>query len=137
MIISKTMKGSYTVELAAIMPVIMLVLVLAITSSFFMYDKCIMEGIAIEAAVTAAEELRYDEDLSVVQTNAENTAGKRLIFFEKGNVTVSKEKNRVTVAVWADKAIRGLQCNVSASACTVEPEKYIRISRTVSENQDE
>lgn len=138
MIYKKELKGSYTVELAAIMPVIILILILSITMSLFLYDKCILEGIAMETAVAAAEALRYeDTELSSLQKKGEFVAGKRLIYLEEGKILLSEEKDRVTVSLGAGKEIRGIRCNVHASASTIVPEKYIRLCRTVSENQKE
>ncbi len=131
----KSVKGSYTVETALIMPVIMLILVLSVTLTLYYYDKCILEGLASEASATAAEEIRRDKSISEVKQSVEKATGRRLLFFGKGTASINEGSDEVTVVITAKKGILPMKCQVRASACTKEAEKYIRLYKILKKEE--
>lgn len=131
----KSVKGSYTVETALIMPVIMLILVLSVTLTFYYYDKCILAGLASEASAAAAEEIRCDKSISEIKQNVEKATGRRLLFFSKGAASINEKSDEVTVVITVKKGILPMKCEVKASACTKEAEKYIRLYKMLKRDE--
>ena len=56
-------KGSFTVEAALIMPVILGVIVLSVYISMFAYDRCVIEYVCQTVCADAAFDLPGDEDI--------------------------------------------------------------------------
>ncbi len=61
----KKVRGSATVEMAYMMPVIFLVFVSAIYMVFYLHDKNIVIGAAYETAIVGAQKLQVDEDKDI------------------------------------------------------------------------
>ncbi len=56
-------KGSFTVEAALIMPVILGVIVLSVYISMFSYDRCVIEYVCQSVCAEAAFDLSGEEDI--------------------------------------------------------------------------
>jgi Flp pilus assembly protein TadG len=122
---TRELTGSFTIELAAIMPVIFLVLILSIRLTFYFYDKCILAGMADEIAVTAAEKIRSgEEDLAALETIFGQTTGKKLLILKDAEVTIDKRDSIVMVEV---KAVNGTMKSTAAATAPIDDvEEYIR-----------
>ncbi len=57
------MNGSTTIEMAYIMPVILLIFSVTVYSTFYLYDKNILYGLAYEAAVIGSNQYNTKEGI--------------------------------------------------------------------------
>lgn len=131
----RKVKGSYTVELAAIMPVILLALIICITLVFYFYDKCILTGMSAEIAVTAAEEIRNGkEDLSELDQEFQVQTEGRLIFLGRVELKTEKKGTDVIAHVQACKGV--VRCEAYGAASVRKAEEYIRVRKEISKYED-
>lgn len=54
----RCVKGSTTVEMAYVMPLIFLVFLIIVRTTFYYHDKSILDGMAYEAVTTAVQTAR-------------------------------------------------------------------------------
>lgn len=126
------MKGSTTVEMAYIMPVVLLAFIAVIYASFFYHDKNIMYGTAYEAAVVGAQKERTIQGLDGGEVSAQfqqQIQGK-LIFFSGAQVEVWEEGNYIVAQVSAEKGRMRILAKKKTAAA--QPEKFIRLWRKVT-----
>ncbi len=122
----KGVSGIMTIELACLMPVLILVFQLIIYSTFYYHDKIILLAAAGEAVVMAAryerrEGLQGEMDLEAFFR--EQIDGK-LILFSGTMVDAEKTDDEVTLTVSAQKG--EMRLSVMQSAVVSKPEKEIR-----------
>lgn len=84
MVKRKKYKGVYTIEIACMMPVIILVLTGVVILSFYFHDKNIMYDKAYEIGAVARQELRSPQglDVDVVQEWAQTSSEDKLLLFD-------------------------------------------------------
>lgn len=84
------LRASFTVETAAIFPVVFLVLVSAVYLSFFFHDKHILQSAVIETASIASERMRLltpPEKEELAEHLQERIRGK-MIYFSAATVEI-------------------------------------------------
>lgn len=122
----KSCKGSTVVEMAYLMPVVLLCWMLIIFALFYYHDKGIIAGAAYESAVVGselwAEETEY-RSAKVEEYFRDRIQGK-LLFYE--NVEVSIRIEQKEVRVWAAASKYLMILKVEEQAAVTEPEKVIR-----------
>ena len=126
MVTRKSCKGSTIVELAYIMPLVLLIWMLVIYILFFFHDKSIVTGAAYEASVVGAELWMEEEaDRSVkVEKYFRERIGSKLLFFENIDVKVVIEDEEVRLKAASSKFRMSLE--TEAVAAVTEPETVIR-----------
>lgn len=130
----RKVKASATVEMAYIMPVVLLAFVALVYILFYLHDKNIITGAGYETAVAAAQNLRWDQENAEEEMEKffrERIRGK-FIFFSTAEVEVVCEKECVTVR--AEAAKRRMRIHTEQSCQVTKPETFIRSLRRIHGN---
>lgn len=126
-------KGSTVVEMAYLMPVVLLCWVAVIFALFYYHDKNIIGGAAYETAVVGSEEWRWQKKIEdgkmeqYFQKRIEN----KLIFFDTAAVEITVGKDEIEVAAKARK--KRMRVAVKSSVALTVPEEKIRTKRILQE----
>lgn len=125
----RTWKGSFTVETAFLIPVIILVLHLCIVGCFYYHDKNVISSCAYETAVIGSTKTREKD--GVTPETLENAFQERIrgkcILFSGASVRVRTGEDQITVQTTASR--RAMKVSVIHTAAVTEPENYIRHRR--------
>lgn len=119
-------KGSYTIEMALLLPVIALVFVVSVWGGFYYHDKNILSSCAYEIAVVGSTKVREEDAVTEEELKrafSEKIAGKCILFSDIG---VSVHLGEKSVEVEAIGTRRNMRTSVRHSAAVTEPETYIR-----------
>ena len=119
------LRGSLTIELAYLFPLILLVFGVLLHVLFYYHDKNILLGAAHE---TAAYGAGLEEVQEITLEEYFNTRIKgRLLLFEQLEKKVGLQEKNVTITCYAKKSMMslGIECSVNRT----EPEDYIRSVR--------
>ena len=123
----KQFRATFTIELAYLFPLIMLVFVVLLHLLFYYHDKNILLGAAHETAAYGATMEDAKESL-LENYFAERVKGKLLLFTKLEKEIVLQEK-QVTVSCNASKRVLSLR--VECSVSQTEPEDYVRSVRKI------
>lgn len=126
---NKRVRGSMTVEMSFLMPMILLLIMGCILAVFYYHDKNILSGAAYETAVTGSTKARAKDGVregELEQLFQERIKGK-CILFPGAQAAVSVGEDEIEVTAAASR--RGMKVSVSKRAAVTEPEKYIRNMR--------
>ena len=119
------LRGSLTIELAYVFPLILLVFGVLLHVLFYYHDKNILLGAAHETAAYGAglEEIQEGE----LEDYFTARLRERLLLFEQLEKKVELHAKKVTVTCYAKKNMMslGIECSVNRT----EPEDYIRSVR--------
>ncbi len=118
-------KGSATVEMSYIMPLILLLFLFITYTVFYYHDKLILNGAAAETAVLGAQLERKKEaaDYDLEEIFEERIKGK-LIYMTDVDVSVQRDEDEITVSAAAQKSV--MRLNICQKAAIVKPEEKIR-----------
>ena len=121
----RKLRGSLTIELAYVFPLILLVFGVLLHVLFYYHDKNILLGAAHETAAYGAslEEVQEEELENYFHTRIKE----RLLLFEQLEKKVGLQEETVTVTCNAKKSVMTL--GISCSVNRTEPEDYIRSVR--------
>lgn len=130
---SLELSGVMTVELAYLIPVILLVLELVIYAVFYYHDKNILIGAAGETAVAAAQYERKPGGQEAVNWEEflQMQIEGKLILFSGIETEVTRTEEKIEVAVSAQKGLMRLE--VLQRAVVSLPEKRIRRMQILQE----
>ena len=103
------LKGSFTVEMAFLIPMILFLIMGCIRISFYYHDKNIIAGAAYETAVTGSTKVREKDGISESELNA---------LFKEIKVQAAARRKKMAISV-------------ESRAAVTEPEKYIRDIRRI------
>ena len=123
------LKGSTVVEMAYLMPVVLLCWMAVIFALFYYHDKNILTGTTYETAVIAGRKQKRESPFSeeeVKQLWRERISGK-MILFRKAEVEIRCHKEYVSILAQASR--KKLRITASAKAALTEPEDRIRSIR--------
>ncbi len=136
MYIQRALKGSMTVEMSFLMPIILLLLMNSILAAFYFHDKNILAGAAYETAVIGSTKIRKKDKVTAgeLETLFQERVDRKCILFAGSSVTVSIEKAEICIKASARKGRFGL--SVVKKAAVTEPENHIRDIRRVKEIAD-
>lgn len=126
---NKRVRGSMTVEMSFLMPMILFLIMGCILAVFYYHDKNILSGAAYETAVTGSTKARAKDGVregELEQLFQERIKGK-CILFPGAQAAVSVGEDEIEVTAAASR--RGMKVSVSKRAAVTEPEKYIRNMR--------
>lgn len=126
---NKRVRGSMTVEMSFLMPMILFLIMGCILAVFYYHDKNILSGAAYETAVAGSTKARAKDGVKegeLEQLFQERIKGKCILFSGvQAAVSVGEDEIEVTAAA----SRRGMKVSVSKRAAVTEPEKYIRNMR--------
>ena len=134
--IRRDLKGSMTVEMSFLMPVILLLIMSGVLGAFYFHDKNILAGAAYETAIVGSTKIREKDHITVGELESlyQERTGRKCILFAGSSARITIEKTQICVAVSARKGHFGL--SVIKKAAVTEPENYIRNIRKVKEIAD-
>ena len=127
------LKGSMTVEMSFLMPMIMFLIVGCILAVFYYHDKNVLSGAAYETAVAGSTRMRERDGIDEGELEAlyaERTEGK-CILFAGSSAQVSVGEKEIVVEATAQKG--RFMLSVLKKAAVTDPEKYIRDRRRMKE----
>lgn len=124
----RTLKASITIEMAYVMPTVVIVLLLTIYTIFYYHDKNILIGAAGETAVLGAQmERQKGENKADLHNFYRERVKGKLVLLHLTGIEVTKGKKWIEVAAWAGKS--RMHVFVRQKAMIPEPEKKIRKKR--------
>ena len=118
-------KGSATVEMSYIMPLLLLLFLFITYTVFYYHDKLILNGAAAETAVLGAQLERKKEaaDYDLEEIFEERIKGK-LIYMTDVDVSVQRDEEEITVSAASQKSV--MKQKICQKAAIVKPEEKIR-----------
>lgn len=139
-LLRKECRASTVVEMAYLMPVVLLVWMLVIFALFYYHDKNILAGAAYETAVVGSEV--YHEGEKEKKENPGETERKlseyfrdrvwgKMIFFGRVSVMVQAKEERIVVKAGAARS--WLSLYVEKGAALTVPEEEIRKKRVLKQ----
>lgn len=122
----RTCKASTVVEMAYLMPVVLLCWMLVVFALFYYHDKSVIAGAAYESAVMGtelwAEETGY-RSAKIEDYFRERINGK-LLFYRNVEVRIMVDQAEIRVEAEAVKYL--MMLHVEEQAAVTEPEKVVR-----------
>ncbi len=126
------LKGSFTIEAAVIVPLILTVFAVILHLLFYYHDKNILGSVAYETASYGAGRQTVSEQ-ELEQKFEERMRSKLLLFREvQSEVTILENEVKVTARAWKKKSSLKIESAVSKT----EPEDYIRRIRKAKKIQE-
>ena len=127
------LKGSLTVEMSFLMPMLLFLIMGCILAAFYYHDKIILSGAAYETAVVGSTKAREKEGVKAGQLEslfAQRVKGKCILIGNaRANIKVGKDEIEVNAT-----ASRGqMRISVIKKAAVTEPEKHIRDMQKLKE----
>jgi len=132
----KGLKGSMTVEMSFLMPIILLLIMSSILAAFYFHAKNVLAGAAYETAVVGSTKIREKGKVTGDELEAlfRERAGRKCILFAGSSVRAGAGKREISIRVSAYKGRFGV--SVVKKAAVTEPEDYIRNIRKIKERTD-
>ena len=130
------MKGSFTIEMSFVMPVILMILLSSVLAVFYYHDKNIINGAAYEAAVVATGKAALDMEIDsdeIIALCRECLRGKCILF---SGTDVDAEINGEEVIVTVRARRKKFRLNIEQRAPVTRPEKQIRRIQNAKEALD-
>lgn len=129
-------RGSTVVEMAYLMPVVLLTWMLIIFALFYYHDKNILAGAAYEAAVAGSEFLHEENEemTEKIESYFQNRLNGKMLFFGDAEIEVLTSEKEVVVRARASS--KGLVAEVEKRAAVTEPERKIRKIRKLKEKME-
>ncbi len=124
----KTLKGSYTIEAAFIVPIVLSLFVVLVYTLFYYHDKNIVAGAAYETLAIGTGRMEYDtEKLSTFFQ--ERIQGKLLLFKNiEDDIEIGKEE----IKIQCEGRKKYMRFKVIQKAKITEPEEFIRNLRKIN-----
>lgn len=132
----RALKGSMTVEMSFLMPIILMLIMSSILAAFYFHDKNILAGAAYETAVVGSIKMREKDMVTEGELKElfQERSGRKCILFARDSVSVGIGKTEIHIKV---SAYKGRFClSVEKKAAVTEPESYIRDIRRAKEIVD-
>ena len=122
----KELTGSFTIEMAVILPVVMSIFMGIILTVFYYHDKNILNGAAYETVVIGSSKMREKEKITeeeLITFCRERMKGK-CIFLTETEIGISITEEELEVELTASK--NSFKVSVVKRMALTEPEKKIR-----------
>lgn len=123
----KKCKGTFTIEAAIIVPLILLVFVVLINCLFYYHDKNVIGGAAYETAAIGSG--RDEMSASELETYLRERIKGRILLFSQVDIEIVVTEEQVKVVCTARKDSMSIALERSMSR--TEPEDYIRNIRKI------
>lgn len=120
------LKGSMTIEITYMIPLLMMMLVFSIRGTFYFHDKNILISTAYETVAVASTKIREEKPITeeeVARIFQTRIQGKCLLFVNPGT-EVSIEKESISICVTEQKNKMAILIELKGSI--TEPEKTVR-----------
>lgn len=132
----RALKGSMTVEMSFLMPIILLLLMSSILAAFYFHDKNILAGAAYETAIVGSTKMREKDEVTEgeLKTLFRERVGRKCILFAGIRASIRIEKAEICIKASARKGRFGV--SVVKKAAVTEPENHIRDIRRIKEIAD-
>ena len=117
------LNGMFTVEMAYIVPFILMIFFLSIMGIFYYHDKALTAAAAHETATIAGTKVRE----KVVSTIFEERIRGKCIVFGNPSVNAKVNKDQITITAGATKG--RMKLSVAESSSITKPEEKIRSYR--------
>ena len=123
------LNGMFTVEMAYIVPFILMIFFLSIMGIFYYHDKALTAAAAHETAAIAGTKVREKDEVTetVVSTIFEERIRGKCIVFYNLSVNVKVNKDQITITEDATKG--RMKLSVVESSSITKPEEKIRSYR--------
>lgn len=129
---NKNQNGSFTIEAALVMPVVLMVILAGIYFIFYFHDKNILTGAVYETAVVGSERNGCKEE-ELAAYFRRRTKGKLIIFSDVQEEIIWKEES-VRVLCHAKRNRMQIHCQIAMKR--TNPEAYIRKIRKIKKIGD-
>lgn len=119
-------KGSATIEILYILPVIFLIFQVAIYIGFFFHDRGILRGIIYEASVIGNGDYHTDGEVDVDELEAfiYEKCELRLLFFQDPQVEIDVQEEEIQIKATVEKV--QMKITVTEESPLYSPEEDIR-----------
>lgn len=126
-------RGSMTVEMSFLMPMILLMIMSGILASFYFHDKNIIAGAAYETAVVGSTKMREEKGVTTAELQAlyQERIGGKCILFPESKARISLAEEEISVEAEGKRGRFGV--SVSKKAAVTKPEEHIRNLRRIEE----
>lgn len=127
------LKGSATIEMAFVMPVILLAFTAVVYIGFFFHDKNVLQALVYEGLVIGSSSYRMEAevDTEVVETFIREKAELRMIYFSLSELEVEVEAEEILVKAIG---INGkLELNIERKLALTEPETMVRSTEILTQ----
>lgn len=125
----RSVKGSYTVEAAWLIPIALGIFVLVVGSWFYYHDKTILTGVVYETIVVACGREEFDEQ--ELENFLEESVKGKLLLFRKVTANVWMKEDQVTVQ--CETRNQKWHITMEQKGTRIQPEKRIRSWRMLKE----
>lgn len=127
----KIQKGSFTVEAAVVVPLLLFAIGIIMTLLFYCHDKNVLAGVVSEAALIEAGRSEREDYEGLVED--------ALFWFEGPRIEVTENGGTIVVIATAERG--GICIREEAMVTITTPEKFIRNVRKIEsivggENED-
>lgn len=129
--LNRKYKGVYTVEIACIMPIIILLLSGIVLAGFYLHDKNVLYSKIYEFGSVARQEIRQPAGVDLEELEElviENCRPKLLLF---DNVSCQIEENSSEISIYGEMEFKGKRVSVSRVFALNDVERSIRTVRPV------
>lgn len=136
-VVKKTCKASTIVEMAYLMPVVLLTWMLIIFALFYYHDKNIIAGAAYETAVVGSEYYQSNEEIESEELEQyfQSRIKRKLLFFPWASVKIEVEEEQIVVTGSASS--KGMRVEIKESAEIIYPEKRVRKVKMIKDGLED
>lgn len=128
----KSVRGSFTIEAAVIIPLILLVFVVSLNGLFYYHDRSVLAAAAYETVAVGSGRTEWEEEK--LDTYFQNRIKGRTLLFSNVESEVKITEKQVKIFCYAGK--NGLSISVKRVMQRTEPENYIRNLRKIGKIQE-
>lgn len=126
----KYAKGSTTVEMAYVMPLVFLVFLMIVRTTFYYHDKSILNGMAYETLTAAVQTVRNPKgETADAEAFCRERLSEKLIYFSAPEVAVQATKDQAKITIQASRG--RMRIRIMRQAKIPHPEKKIRLKKKV------
>lgn len=123
----KRIRGSATVEMAYMMPVVFFTFMILLSILFYLHDKTVMHGAGYETMVVGSQKLRWEEEIEEqMELFCKERLEGKLISFPKSSIDVNVAYKNDFVIVSMEAGKNRMKIRTEQKMKIVEPESYIR-----------
>ena len=126
----KNLKGSMTVEAAYVVPIVLMVFVMIVYSTFYFHDKNIIKGTLCEVEAIIGQRERIEETADHGSIYFEERLGDKLILLTDYTFESEAVGDEVILYVRASHGV--MSTSAQGIARATRPEKHIRMMRNVT-----
>ena len=128
----RALKGSITVEMSYVLPLIIFVIFILIYTVFYYHDKAVLAGAVAETVEQGIEDIRNDNDEALdLEAYMKKRTGSKLIWLNVSSINISVSEEKVKVKADAQKKF--FHTSVCLEGTVPYPEKKLREKKKVED----